>query len=375
MLRINLIAVACLLASLIFSTTVYSQQDTAPWPTDDWSSSTPEAQGIDSQTLVEMLQFLQDEGSNFDSMLFVRNGYLVLEVYQPPYDENEDHSMWSATKTIISVLVGIAVDQGMIQGAEQPIVDLFPDLTFENMDDDKVAITVGDLLSMRGGLNWSGINIQQILDNPVAEPAGTVFQYKRAQPRLFSSTIEYLTGGDTLDYAREVLFDPLGISVDDNDWDIVGAGTRDGATGLSLTPREMAKIGYLFLNEGTWDGQQIVSAEWVAESTAALVDDISGGGNPDTPVPTDSYGYYWWVSAENGYYGALGIGSQTIVVFPEKNAVLVTTSNPNRPNSSLNDAVEAYIIPLMVSDEPLPENPDAVAELNTLIEAFASEDE
>jgi len=162
-----------------------------------------------------MLHFLRDAESNFDSILLVRNGYLVLEVYRPPHHENEDHSLMSATKTIISVLVGIAIDQGLIAGAEQPVVDLFPDLTFENMDDEKAAITVGDFLTMRGGLRWSGINPQQILDNPVAEPAGTVFQYNRNQPRLFSSAIEQMTGADTLDFAREMLFEPLGIAVED----------------------------------------------------------------------------------------------------------------------------------------------------------------
>ena len=189
---------------------VFSQQDIAPWPTEEWSHSTPEAQGIDSEALVEMLQFLQDEESNFHSILLVRKGYLVLEAYRPPYHENEDHSLWSATKSIISALVGIAIDQGYIESVDQPVIDLFPELTFDNMDDDKAAITVEDFLTMRGGLSWSGINPQQILDSPVAEPAGTVFQYNRTQPRLFSSTIEYMTGADTLDFAREMLFDSAG---------------------------------------------------------------------------------------------------------------------------------------------------------------------
>ena len=132
----------------------------------------------------------------------------------------------------------------------------------------------------------------------------------------------------------------------------------------------MAKIGYLYLNDGVWDGQQIVSADWVEESTIAHVNDIFGTG---TPLPSDSYGYYWWVNTEGSYYFASGIGSQLIVIFPEKSVILVTTNSPDRPNRSLNDAIEEYIIPLVVSDEPLPENPEAVAQLKALIEAFASE--
>jgi CubicO group peptidase (beta-lactamase class C family) len=226
---------------------------------------------------------------------------------------------------------------------------------------------------MRGGLSWSGVNPQQILENPVDEPAGTVFEYNQTQPRLMSYAVESTSGMDTLEYGREMLFGPLGISMEDNDWDIVGTGARDGGTGISLTSQEMAKIGYLFLNNGMWDDQQIVSAEWVEASTTPHVAGIEGIGLQSSPIPIDGYGYFWWISAEAGYYMAWGIGSQLIVVFPEKNIVLVTTSNPSRANRSLNDALEEYIIPLAVSDDALPENPDAVAELNALIEAFASE--
>jgi CubicO group peptidase (beta-lactamase class C family) len=366
-----LIVVACSLAVQPVS----SQEDLAPWPTAAWSTSTPEAQGIDSATLVEMLQFLQDEESNFHSVLLVRNGYLVLEVNRPPYQADENHSQMSATKTIISALTGIAIDQGLIAGVDQPVVDLFPELTFDNMDADKEAITVQDFLTMRGGLAWSGVNPQQILDNPIAEPAGTIFNYTQPQPRLMSYAIEDLSGMDTLDFARERLFDPLGIVVEDSDWGIVGTGTRDGGTGISLTSQEMAKVGYLYLNDGMWDGQQIVSADWVEQSTSSQVDGIDGIGFQSSPIPIDSYGYFWWVNAEAGYYMAWGIGSQLIVVFPEKNIVLVTTSNPSRPNRSLTDALEEYIIPLAVNDAPLAENTESAAELEALIAAFASEED
>ena len=353
---------------------VQSQEDIAPWPTEVWSTSTPEAQGIDSETLVGMLQFLQDEESRFDSILVVRNGYLILEVYRFPYNADESHPLFSATKAVVSALVGIAIDAGLIEGVEQPVVDLFPELTIANMDDDKAAITVEHFLTMTGGLNWSGVQPQQILDNPVEDPAGTVFEYSNSQPRVMSSAIEHASGMDALAFGRENLFDPLGISVEDNDWDIVGAGTRDGASGISLTPRAMAKIGYLYLNDGMWDGQQIVPAEWVGQSTIPHVEGVDGIGLQSAPIPVDGYGYYWWINAEAEYYMAWGFGSQLIVVFPEKNVVVVTTSNPSRPNRSLNEALESFIVPLAVSDEPLPENTDALADLDALIETFASED-
>jgi len=375
MIRLSRILLLLSIATLLALQPVFAQDDMAPWPTEEWTTSTSEAQGIDSQTLVDMLQFLQDEESNFHSILLVRNGYLVLEVYRPPYDVDENHVQFSATKSIVSILTGIAIDEGLIAGVEQPLIELFPDLAFDEIDDDRATITGEDFVSMRGGLSWSGVNPQQILENPVDEPAGTVFEYNQTQPRLMSYAVESTSGMDTLEFGREMLFGPLGIAMEDNDWDIVGTGARDGGTGISLTSQEMAKIGYLFLNDGVWEGQQIVSADWVEASTTAHVAGIEGIGLQPSPIPIDGYGYFWWVNAEAGYYMAWGIGSQLIVVFPEKNIVLVTTSNPSRPNRSLNDAIEEYIVPLAVSDDALPENPDAVGELEALIEAFATEEE
>jgi CubicO group peptidase (beta-lactamase class C family) len=339
---------------------VYSQEEIAPWPTEEWSRSTPEAQGIDPEALVEILQFFHEEEINFHSVLLVRNGYLVLEVYRPPYDADESHALVSATKTITSILVGIAIDQGYIEGVDQPVIDLFPELTFDNMDADKAAITVEDFLTMRGGLSWSGISPQEILNNPVAHPPGTVFQYNQAQPRFFSSTIEQMTGMDTLDFAREMLFEPLGISVEDDEWGRVRR-TRDGALALSLTPQEMAKIGYLYLNDGMWDGQHIVSAEWVEQSTSLHVEELPG-------FDAYGYGYFWWVSTGGSYYLAVGSGTQLIAVFPEKDMVLVMTAD----TGAINSFIEDYIAPLTVSDTPIPENLEAAAELDTLIGAFTS---
>jgi CubicO group peptidase (beta-lactamase class C family) len=205
--------------------------------------------------------------------------------------------------------------------------------------------------------------VQAVLDWPVAYEPGTRFTYNSGGSHLLSAIFQQATGQTAEAFAAENLFAPLGIT--DWYWRTDPQGINTGGWGLYLTPREMAKFGYLFLNGGVWDGQQIVPAAWAGTATTQH---IRAGGQ----WLSDGYGYQWWVDAK-GYYMALGYGGQYIVVVPERNMVMITTSAlPLNSYFVPEDLLNHYILPASESSEPLPPNPAGVEALNASIDALAS---
>lgn len=266
-----------------------------------------------------------------DSLVIVRHGQVVLEEYPNPvlYRQNTTHDLHSATKSVTSALIGIALGEGCIDSVDHKVVDFFQDRTIANMDSRKQAITLEDLLTMTSGLEWSDVwefglwpsddQVQFVLDRPMAHEPGTVWRYCSGGVHLLSAVINGTAGG-TNAFAKEHLFDPLGIS--DYFWTRDPQGLPWGDAWLWMTPLDMAKFGYLFLHNGTWDGQQIVPAEWVAESTRSQwsFDDHEG------------YGYLWWTdnqttTYDSYHYEARGAEGQRIFVIPGYDMVVVFTAD------------------------------------------------
>jgi CubicO group peptidase (beta-lactamase class C family) len=354
-----------------------SQADTiqvpeAEWPTGGWQTSTPESQGMDSSMLKTMLETVQTQNYNIDSITVIRNGYLVLDASLFPYRQDSKHIIHSCTKSIVSILIGIAIDQGFIEGVQTPVLEFFPDRTASNLDPDKKSLTLENLLTMTSGLEcrdsylyrWSGLNemrgsddwVQFMLDLPMEAAPGTKFEYCNGASFLLSAIITETTGMSSNEFAEIYLFTPLGIS--DLSWPINPQGINIGWGELRMLPQDMAKIGYLYLNGGEWDGEQIVPTTWVEDSTRKHI----------SATLEDGYGYQWWVD-NSGMYLALGYAGQFIFVVPEKELVVVFTSDLSdsdfyTPQNLLND----YIIPAAVSPDPLPENPAAESGLRQLIE-------
>jgi CubicO group peptidase (beta-lactamase class C family) len=346
------------------------------WPTAGWRASTPEEQGVDSEVLAEMLGAIGAQGYDVDGVAVVRHGTLVLDAAVHPFQPGARHVVYSCTKSVVSALVGIAIDRGHIEGVDQPVLSFFPERTAANLDADKEAMTLEHLLTMTTGLacrdsylyRWRGLHhmeqsedwVQFMLDLPMAEPPGSRFEYCNGASFLLSAVVQQTTGVTALDFARAHLFRPLGIS--DVEWASNPQGITIGWSELHMTPRDMAKIGYLYLNEGRWDGEQILSAAWVAASTRKHVD----------ATLQDGYGYQWWVAGD-GVPMALGYAGQFIFVLPEKDMVVVFVSHLEErdfyvPQNLLND----YIIPAAKSSTPLPANPDGVARLEARVAALAS---
>ena len=353
----------CLVIILVTWAMPITRADSAPdyWPTEGWRTTTPEQQGIDSALLIEMLETIIREGVDIDSIAIIRNGYLVADVYMYPAKKNLKHPIYSCTKSVTSTLIGIAIDKGSIESTEQQMIDFFPERSIQNMDGRKRSITLEDLLTMRSGLDtqdnakhygWKGLYAMQatddwtqyVLDRPMAEPPGTRFEYSNLVSFLLTSILQKQTKVDALNFAYEHLFGPLGI--EDVMWYKSPKGIYTGYAELWLTPHSMAKLGFLYLNNGRWEDQQLLSEEWVERATKAH----------SIVSPALRYGYQWWVA--EGIYFAMGYQGQFIFVIPDKNMVVVFTSSIlGQSLFTPYNYVKEYVLPAASSTKPLPANP------------------
>jgi CubicO group peptidase (beta-lactamase class C family) len=291
-----------------------------------------------------MLEAVEQQQLNLHSLLIIRNGYLVSETYFEQYQEETRHELYSCTKSFVSTLIGIAIDHGYIDRTDRQIVDFFPKRSFANLDEQKKAMTLKDILTMTSGLDWqegdpaygamyrSSDWVQHVLDKPMIEPPGTQFNYCSGCSHLLSAILQETTGMDPRDFAEQYLFQPLGIS--NIEWDSDAAGIPIGGWGLQLTPRDMAKLGYLYLQDGQWDGEQIVSAEWVETATRKHTE--TGGAL--------GYGYQWWTYPSLEAYTATGRYGQTIFVIPGSDLVIVTTAQME-DHDDVFRLIEDYILP------------------------------
>jgi CubicO group peptidase (beta-lactamase class C family) len=299
---------------------------------------------MDSQKLAQMLATMEGQQLNLHSLLIVRNGYLVSETYFGGYQQDTRHELYSCTKSFISTLIGIAIDKGYIDRTDRRVVDFFPEHTFDNLDEQKTTITLDDLLTMRSGLDWQEGDpaygamyrspdwVQFVLDMPMAEPPGSGFNYCSGCSHILSAILQQATGMNPRDFAQQYLFQPLGIS--NVQWDTDAEGIPIGGWGLQMTPRDMAKLGYLYLQDGKWDEQQIISAGWVENATR---------GHTETDGDL-GYGYQWWTAPSLEGYTALGRYGQTIFVIPGADLVIVTTAQIE-DHDEIFRLIEGYILP------------------------------
>ena len=373
-LRFVLIIGVLLMLAVVPSTA----QEEEYFPTTEWRTSTPEEQGMDSVALAEFINNVMLFG-NLDSMMIVRNGYVVAEVYWHPHTKDLRHEQYSVSKSILSALVGIALEQGHLESLDQKLLDFFPEYEVQNLDERKQAITLRDLLTMMHGFRCditTGSDpldqiiphenaTQFVLDWAMVDEPDTRWRYCQINPYLLSVIISRVTGQDTLEFAETTLFEPLGIT--NVEWNRSAEGMPLGFTGLELTTVDMAKIGYLYLNNGRWGNEQIVPEEWVIASTQSYA-------QPSWSRYTD-YGYLWWIYSipEGKFYEAQGALFQRIEVSVEKNMVVVMTGSDNSLNSG-NIGIPSMMQSILRSasaDEPLPANTEGVAQLAAAVEAAA----
>jgi len=339
------------------------------WPTEGWRAAAPETQGFDSVKLAEGLRSIREDGTRVHSLMLIRDGYVLLDANFYPYDRSTVHDLASVTKSVMTTLIGIAIDQGRLS-LDDPMVSFFPDRTIAHLDERKQRITVRHLVGMTSGLEcdpktddfdlramWSSDDwIQFSLDRPTVTEPGSRFVYCGPSIHLLSAILQEATGSTALEFAREHLFRPLGIQ--QAYWVSDPQGYSRGWGDLCLFPQDAAKLGLLMLQRGRWDNRQIVSQDWVTEATRTHIGTNRGQG----------YGYGWWTapaSEEIPYFSADGRGGQFVSVYPGLNAVVATTGGGFDDLGAVGAYLGAAIGDL---ENPLSANPAGVAALKAAVE-------
>jgi CubicO group peptidase (beta-lactamase class C family) len=322
---------------------------------DGWIAASPESVGLDSTRLCRIAARLTETEADVHAVVIVRHGKLVFEQYFRGYDEpwgepdgihdfdaTTRHDMRSASKSVISLLIGIAIDRKLIASVDEPVVKFFPEfsaLKTPGWDN----ISLRHLLTMSSGIKWDENRawddpandephlgdevdpIGYVLAKPIATPPDTVWNYNGGSTDVLGNILERVSGKPLQAFAREALFQPLGMT--DWEWKTYPKnGKVASAGGLRLRPRDAAKIGQLVLNRGIWDGRQIVPAAWIAQSTAPRFQAIGYFGG------LFFYGYQWWLGRtlsgdkEVPWIAAVGLGGQRIFVVPDLDLVVMMTS-------------------------------------------------
>ncbi len=372
---INVIRVVCSITGvLLISVCVplaagWPQQ--TPWPGKDWPKTEPASVGLDAKALAA---FADDLGSGkyklIDSFDVIRCGKQAYRrtythnygsiygkeaktrgplnahltgpynyfdpSWHPYYHGSALHSMQSVSKTITSVIIGIAVTRGDFKaGVDTPVLQYFDVSKVKNVDDRKRRLTIRDVLTMSTGLDWNEENVayndprsdsslmeatddwvQYVIDKPMAEEPGKHFNYSSGNTMLLPYIFRKETGQDIEVYGKKHLFEPLAIQYY---WKRTPRGVIDSEGGLYLRGEDLAKIGYLYLNDGMWNGKRMVSSEWVKQSLTPLINAEEGM----------KYGYKWWLfpRKDNGKFVwmCLGFGGQRLMVFPDEKLIVVFT--------------------------------------------------
>lgn len=343
---------------------------------DGWETASLPSVGLDENKLLEMLAYLQNHPDHeIHSIIIVKNNKLVFEEYyegqkfnlaqytgESGFDRNDTHNLCSATKSFISALIGIAIENGFIQSVDQKISDFFPedsDLFLNNPL--KQTITLKHLLTMSSGIEWDDETypytdprndihqlftvsnpIRYILSKDIIETPGTVFAYRNCNTNLLGEIIHKASGQRIDTFAENYLFSKLGIT--ELEWQMLRNNVVFCSGDLRLRPRDMAKFGQLYYNGGIWKQERIISSNWTDESVQVRF---------LLPVNwwEDGYGYQWWTKTfhfnSNSYrsYSAQGWGGQCIFVFPDNNMIVVFTGGNYFTDPPVLDLLNNYIFP------------------------------
>jgi CubicO group peptidase (beta-lactamase class C family) len=342
---------------------------------DGWPLAKPEDAGLDGARLCGIAERLKATDANVHGVVIVRGGKLVFEQYfaghdmpwgrphgQYEFEAATLHDMRSVTKSVISLLLGIALDRKLIASLDEPVMKFFPEYA-----DVKAAgwekITLRHLLKMASGLKWDEslpwnekndewhlVNdadpLRYVFERPFAFPPDTVWTYNGGGTDLLGKVIEKASGQSIDLFARQALYEPLGITT----WKLMNYLNDKPATaaGLRLRPRDAAKIGQLVLNKGKWNDRQVVSAEWIAESIEPRFQAVGMFGG------LFYYGYQWWIGRtladgkEVTWTAGHGLGGQRLVIVPDYDLVIMVTQGlylSGRQGQATLDILANFVIP------------------------------
>jgi CubicO group peptidase (beta-lactamase class C family) len=370
---VGLVLTAALVAGCTSAPASDSSAPSVPTPAPSTAETPRAPTGVDYAALQRTVQARlasdPEHLASVRSIVLSVDGRTVMSVYQDRRPTEQDH-VWSVTKRVISMLVGIAVEEERLR-LDEPLAELLPEHAAV-MTPAQQAITLQQLLTMTAGApaDDGGINLEA--DDPVAQllaygmsnDPGMIFAYSNSSAQLVAAVLHRAVGRPILDYAREKLFDPLGIDTrpawegtNENQqggfdkagfgWAVDKAGTHTGGYGLRLTAPDLVKLGELYLDGGRWRGKQLVPADWVARSTSPQL-------TPEQQTE-GQYGYFWWIADAQAFpvrgFVAAGSWYQRIFVFPARRVVLVVTADDTDVGE---DTVGPALEPFLVDDVLVP---------------------
>ena len=339
-----------LILSILVGCSTFTVQDLGaleytPLPGDDWEVSTPAEQGLDPK-LVSKLYFNATKLSTLYGLLVIKNGYLIAERYFNEGAVEQLSGRQSATKSFTSSLVGIALDQGYLTSVDQKMIDFFPELSDQITDPRKEQITIRHLLQMRAGYpdeeekpryldimffsdNWHWV--PHIVDFPLISDPGTKFDYSNLTSHILGVIVARACSSDLKSYAQANLFSLIDAEV--GDWSADADGYNMGALEIYVTARDMAKFGLLYLNDGEYEGNQVISADWVRDSLQRYSKNIKVGEWLTSRYGyfrDIGYGYQWWSARAGGhrFKYASGHGGNYIILLHKLDMIIVTTADP-----------------------------------------------
>ena len=332
---------------------------------DEWEMTSFDAEGLDSSRFSLLkARIIDGTFKDINGIIIVKHGKILIEEYFNGADSHVLHDMRSAGKSFTSALVGIAIDKGLIKGVDERLLSYFPGVECSNdWDTRKDDITLKHVLSMSFGFaepgeypawenaRWYTVDwISEVLCQPIEYEPGSRFDYDSAAPALFGPIIEQLSGMSVRQFAEKFLFGPLGI--ERYRWFTLPGGQEYTGGVFRMRPRDMARFGQLYLQKGIWNGKQLISKEWVEESTRAHL---------LTNTQLDQhYGYYWWRETfpiDNRLiesYFASGNGGNKIYVFPTEDLVVVITAGAydlSYGHPQVRMMMNKYILPAVIQDK------------------------
>jgi len=329
--------------------------------------SNPESEGVSSAGIIDFLNAMDTGRVELHSFMFIRHGKVIAEGWWNPYGREYKHLLYSASKTFTATAVGLAVSENRLRITDK-VISFFPYSMPDSISDYMRELTVQNLLTMSVGqdpepraMGTSGDWITAFLKSPPIHKPGTVFKYNNMATFMLSAIVQQVTGQTIFDYLQPRIFKPLGIR--GIDWDLNPQGINLGMIGLRLRTEDLAKFGQLLIQNGVWNGKQLLPKEWVKEATSFKIE----SNDPGNKLPKDlndwaqGYCYQMW-RGRNNSVRLDGMAGQFVMLFPDKDAFVVLTANARNTQNELN-LIHNYLLPAIKSDKALPANPGLNNEL------------
>lgn len=329
--------------------------------------STPESVGVSSAGIIDFLNAVDTGSVELHSFIFIRHGKVIAEGWWSPYGPDNKHLLFSASKTFTATAIGLAVSENRLKVTDK-VVSFFPNSLPDTISEYMKDLTVQNLLTMSVGqdpeprmMGNNGDWMTTFLESAPVHKPGAQFKYNNAATFMLSAVVQQVSGQTVFDYLQPRIFKPLAIR--GIDWDLSPQGINLGMIGLRLRTEDLAKFGLLLMQNGVWNGKQLLPKEWIKEATSLKIP-TSIPGNPDLKNLSDwsqGYCYQMW-RGRNNTVRLDGMGGQYVMLIPDKDAVVILTANASNTQREL-DLVHNYLIPAIKSDKPLADEPVLYKEL------------